>query len=81
MHQTFREQLIELWNGNIHHQREAVNYALDGSIRNLLLQFTIFPGYEHDWGLVQLMFKDAVVYLILIIILIVKPSGIFGKNT
>ena len=27
------------------------------------------------------MFKDAVVYLILIIILIVKPSGIFGKNT
>lgn len=27
------------------------------------------------------MYKDAVVYLILIIILIVKPSGIFGKNT
>lgn len=27
------------------------------------------------------MFKDAVVYLILILILIVKPSGIFGKNT
>lgn len=26
------------------------------------------------------MFKDAVVYLILILILIVKPSGIFGKN-
>ena len=58
MHQTFREQLIELWNGNIHHQREAVNYALDGSIRNVLLQFTIFPGYEHDWGLVQLALTD-----------------------
>ncbi|UJF15460.1 branched-chain amino acid ABC transporter permease [Jeotgalibaca sp. MA1X17-3] len=27
------------------------------------------------------MFKDAVVYLILILILIVKPSGIFGKNS
>ena len=26
------------------------------------------------------MFKDAVVYFILIIILIIKPSGIFGKN-
>lgn len=48
MHQTFREQLIELWNGNIHHQREAINYALDGSIRHVLLQFTVFPGYEQD---------------------------------
>ncbi len=29
MVETFREQLIELWQGNIHHKREAVNYALD----------------------------------------------------
>ena len=58
MHQTFREQLIELWNGKIHHQREAVNYALDGSIRNVLLQFTVFPGYEEDWGLVQVALTD-----------------------
>ncbi|NNP73254.1 histidine kinase [Acinetobacter defluvii] len=58
MQQTFREQLIDLWNGNIHHQREAINYALDGSIRNVLLQFTVFPGYEQDWGLVQLALTD-----------------------
>ncbi len=58
MHNTFREQLIELWKGNIHHQREAVNYALDGSIRNVLLQFTVFPGYEHDWGMVQVALTD-----------------------
>ena len=43
MVETFREQLIELWQGNIHHKREAVNYALDGQIRNVLLQFTVFP--------------------------------------
>ena len=55
---TFREQLIELWKGNIHHQREAVNYALDGSIRNVLLQFTVFPGYENDWGMVQVALTD-----------------------
>ncbi|WP_130803108.1 sensor domain-containing diguanylate cyclase [Acinetobacter ihumii] len=55
---TFREQLIELWKGNIHHQREAINYALDGSIRNVLLQFTVFPGYEEDWGLVQVALTD-----------------------
>lgn len=58
MYQTFREQLIELWNGKIHHQREAVNYALDGSVRNVLLQFTVFPGYEHDWSLVQVALTD-----------------------
>lgn len=58
MHQTFKEQLIELWNGKIHHSREAINYALDGTIRNVLLQFTVFPGYEHDWGMVQLALTD-----------------------
>ncbi|NHB58179.1 sensor domain-containing diguanylate cyclase [Acinetobacter sp. 194] len=58
MHQTFKEQLIDLWDGKIHHQREAVNYALDGSIRYVLLQFTVFPGYEDNWGLVQLALTD-----------------------
>lgn len=58
IYQTFREQLIELWNGKIHHQREAINYALDGSIRNVLLQFTVFPGYEEDWSLVQVALTD-----------------------
>lgn len=58
MQQTFREQLIELWNGNLHHQREAVNYALDGSVRYVILQFTVFPGYEEDWGMVQVALTD-----------------------
>ena len=58
MTQTFREQLIELWNGNIHHQREAVNYALDGSIRHVLLQFTVFPDYLDNWGMVQVALTD-----------------------
>ncbi|OUY05526.1 sensor domain-containing diguanylate cyclase [Acinetobacter populi] len=58
MRLTFREQLIELWNGNIHHRREAVNYALDGSIRNVLLQFSVFPGYEEDWAMVQVSLTD-----------------------
>lgn len=58
MTRTFREQLIELWEGNIHHQREAINYALDGSVRHVLLQFTVFPGYEHDWSMVQVALTD-----------------------
>lgn len=58
MNNTFREQLMELWKGNIHHQREAINYALDGTIRNVLLQFTVFPGYEHNWKVVQVALTD-----------------------
>ena len=58
MVQTFKEQIIELWNGNLHHQREAVNYALDGSIRHVLLQFTVFPDYLHDWSIVQIALTD-----------------------
>lgn len=58
MHKPFREQLIDLWNGNLFHQREVVNYALDGSERHVLLQFSVFPGYEHDWSLVQVALTD-----------------------
>jgi len=58
MIKTFREQLIELWNGNIHHHREAINYALDGSIRHVLLQFSVFPDYQDDWGMVQVALTD-----------------------
>ncbi|MDO1582912.1 sensor domain-containing diguanylate cyclase [Rhizobium oryzicola] len=58
MEKHFREQLIELWNGNLFHQREVVNYALDGSERYLLLQFSVLPGHEDDWSLVQVALTD-----------------------
>ncbi len=31
MRQHFQEQLIELWDGKLFHQREVLNYSLDGS--------------------------------------------------
>jgi len=49
MDKPFREQLIDLWNGNLFHQREVINYALDGTERHVLLQFSVFPGHEQDW--------------------------------
>lgn len=58
MQAHFREQLIELWNGNLFHRREVVNYALDGSERHVLLQFSVLPGYEHDWSLIQVALTD-----------------------
>ncbi len=58
MEKHFREQLIELWNGNLFHQREVINYALDGSERYVLLQFSVLPGHEEDWSLVQVALTD-----------------------
>lgn len=58
MEKSFREQLIELWNGNLFHHREVVNYALDGSERHVLLQFSVFPGHERDWSQVQVALTD-----------------------
>jgi diguanylate cyclase (GGDEF)-like protein len=58
MEKPFREQLIELWNGNLFHHREVINYALDGTPRHILLHFSVFPGYEHDWSHVQVALAD-----------------------
>ncbi|MFC5387138.1 diguanylate cyclase domain-containing protein [Aquamicrobium segne] len=54
----FREQLIDLWNGVLFQRREVVNYALDGSERHVLMQFSVLPGYEEDWSLVQVALTD-----------------------
>ncbi|RWX79054.1 sensor domain-containing diguanylate cyclase [Neorhizobium lilium] len=58
MEKPFREQLNELWNGNLFHHREVINYALDGSERHILLHFSVFPGHEHDWSRVQVALAD-----------------------
>ena len=58
MRRPFTEQLIELWNGQIFQQRETVNYTLDGELLHVHLQFSVLPGYEHDWSLVQVSLTD-----------------------
>ena len=58
METNFREQLIDLWNGVYFQRREVVNYALDGTERHLLLQFSVLPGHEDDWSLVQVALAD-----------------------
>lgn len=58
MEKPFREQLMELWNGNLFHHREVINYALDGSERHILLHFSVFPGHERDWARVQVALAD-----------------------
>jgi diguanylate cyclase (GGDEF)-like protein len=58
MEQHFREQLIDLWHGKLFQQREVVNYSLDGSELHLHLQFSVLPGYEQNWRLVQIALTD-----------------------
>ncbi|WP_246725467.1 PAS domain-containing protein, partial [Beijerinckia sp. L45] len=58
MTEHFREQLVDLWDGKLFQQREVVNYALDGSEMHVHLQFSVLPGYEHDWSLVQVALTD-----------------------
>lgn len=58
MHTPFREQLIDLWNGKLFQQREVVNYSLAGEELHFLLQFSVLPGHERNWDLVQVALTD-----------------------
>lgn len=58
MENSFREQLIDLWNGKLFQQREVTNYTLTGNEVHVLLQFSVLPGYERDWSLVQVALTD-----------------------
>jgi len=58
MRAPFTEQLVDLWNGKLFQQREVVNYRLDGERLNVHLQFSVLPGFEDDWALVQVALTD-----------------------
>ena len=58
MANPFREQLIELWEGKFFQQREVLNYSLEGAVLHLHLQFSLLPGREKDWSLVQVALTD-----------------------
>ena len=58
MQAPFTEQLIDLWNGKLFQQREVVNYGLNGSLIHVMLQFSVLPGSEESWELVQVALLD-----------------------
>lgn len=58
MRPYFREQLVDLWEGRLFQHREVLNYALDGSVINIHLQFSVFAGHEENWDLVLLALTD-----------------------
>lgn len=58
MQVAFREQLIDLWNGKLFQQREVVNYSLAGEELHFMMQFSVLPGHEAKWDLVQVALTD-----------------------
>ena len=56
MERHFMKELVDLWNGVLSYEREGINYSLNGEPVNILLNFKIMPGHEHDfsWALVSI---------------------------
>jgi diguanylate cyclase (GGDEF)-like protein len=57
-HPQFRDEVIELWEGKLHQQREVTNFTLAGEKLTCHMQFSVFPGHEDDWALVQVALTD-----------------------
>ncbi|WP_413857055.1 diguanylate cyclase domain-containing protein [Candidatus Aalborgicola defluviihabitans] len=58
MHESFAEQLLDLWDGKTVQLREVVNYSLSGELINIHMQFAVLPGYLDTWGLVLVSLVD-----------------------
>ena len=58
MHDSFADQLLDLWNGKTVQIREVVNYALSGELINIHMQFAVMPGHEANWDLVLVSLVD-----------------------
>ena len=58
MHESFGEQLLDLWEGKTFQQREVVNYALSGDAVHIHMQFSVLADHMSDWGLVLLSLVD-----------------------
>ncbi|RYF79051.1 MAG: GGDEF domain-containing protein [Comamonadaceae bacterium] len=58
MHDTFAEQLIDLWNGKTEQTREVINYSLGGTLINIHLQFSVMPDHLENWDMVLLSLVD-----------------------
>jgi diguanylate cyclase (GGDEF)-like protein len=58
MRESFAEQLLDLWEGKLFQQREAVNYHLGGDPIHVHMQFAVLEERQHDWGMVLLSLVD-----------------------
>ena len=52
------EELVQLWEGRTTFRSQTVNYTLGGRRLDILLNGTILPGSEDDWGRVLVAVDD-----------------------
>ncbi len=58
MHDSFAEQLQDLWTGKRFQQREVVNYALSGETVHIHMQFAVLDEHMDAWDLVLVSLVD-----------------------
>lgn len=58
MHDSFSDQLQDLWEGKLFQAREVVNYTLSGDTMYMHMQFSVLSEHRDTWGLVLLSLVD-----------------------
>lgn len=58
MHDSFADQLHDLWQGKTTQQREVVNYSLTGELVNIHMQFAVLDEHLEHWDMVLLSLVD-----------------------
>lgn len=58
MYHSFAEQLQDLWDGKLTHQREVVNYTLQGEPLYMHLELSVLHDHTETWDLVLLSLID-----------------------
>ncbi|MFA7437911.1 diguanylate cyclase domain-containing protein [Castellaniella sp.] len=58
MHESFAEQLNDLWHGRLYQQREVQNRNLNGDILYIHMQLSVFDGHEDSWSMVLVALTD-----------------------
>lgn len=58
MHDSFAEQLLDLWDGKTTQHREVVNYSLNGDRLHIHMQFAVLEGHQQHWDMVQVSLVD-----------------------
>ncbi|WP_417251750.1 diguanylate cyclase domain-containing protein [Castellaniella sp.] len=57
-HASFAEQLLDLWDGRLFHQREVQNRTVQGDVMYIHLQLSVFQGCEETWSKVLVSLTD-----------------------
>jgi len=57
-YEIFKDEVIAFWKGRTSYASEAVNVTFTGTSKNVLIQASIPPGFEHTWARVYVAITD-----------------------